>query len=177
MIDELLHRFSTKEGYTIYPDALELFLALRALKKSGPDHANWPWERTLLTVLSNSDDRIIKVLESLDLSIGQGCDIEKVILSYDVGAEKPDVKMFEHAARHAPGDAVKVHIGDDLEKDAIAAIKAGNGWHGLFLDRERKYQEWNTDQEHQGLVKVERDGHVVAVLDSLDVLRRWQPSS
>jgi HAD superfamily hydrolase (TIGR01549 family) len=176
MIEELLYRFSTKEGYAIYPDAFNLFKALRVAKKSGADNANWLWGRATVTVLSNSDDRIIKVLESLDLSIGKGCDIEKVILSYHVGAEKPDVKMFEHAAKDAPENAVKVHVGDELAKDAMAAIKAGYGWNGLLLDRERKYEEWSADQEHHGLVKVERDGHIVPVIDSLDALRKWQPS-
>lgn len=177
MIEELLHRFSTKEGYAIYPDALNLFIALRIAKRSTPENADWPWGRTLVTVVSNSDDRIITVLESLGLSIGKGGDIENVVLSYDVGAEKPDARMFEWAARSAPEDVVKVHVGDDVEKDAVAAMQARDGWYGVLLDRERKYEEWNADQEHHGLVKLERDVHVITVLDSLDSLKQWSPSS
>lgn len=177
MIEELLHRFSSKEGYAIYPDALNLFIALRIAKKSIPENANWPWGRTLVTVLSNSDGRIISVLESLGLTIGQGADIEKVVLSYDVGVEKPDARMFEYAAKGAPEDSVKVHIGDELAKDAVAAMKAGDGWHGLLLDREKQYEEWKGDVEHHGHVKVERDGHIITVLDSFEALRQWTPSS
>jgi FMN phosphatase YigB (HAD superfamily) len=175
MIEELLHRFSSREGYSIYPDAQQLFLTLRIVNKSIPENANWPWGKTIVSVLSNSDDRIISVLESLGISVGEGADIENVILSYDVGVEKPNAKMFDHAAMNAPDDAVKVHVGDDVEKDAVAAMRAGNGWHGLLLDRAKKYEEWNADQEHHGLVKIERDGHVITVLDSLESLRHWNP--
>ena len=177
MIDELLHRFSSKEGYAIYPDALNLFIALRIAKKSIPENADWPWGRTLVTIVSNSDDRIINVLQSLGLTVGKGQDIEKVVLSYDVGFEKPDAKIFEFAAETAPEDAVKLHIGDDLRKDAVAAMQAGNGWYGLLLDREKQYEEWKSDVEHQGLVKLERDGQVVTVLNNFDALKQWTPSS
>jgi FMN phosphatase YigB (HAD superfamily) len=177
MIDELLHRFSSKEGYGIYPDALNLFIALRIVKKSIPENAEWPWGRTVVSVVSNSDDRIISVLESLGLTIGKGADIEDVILSYDVGAEKPDPAVFEFAAKSAPEGAVKLHVGDDVGKDAVGALQAGEGWHGVLLDRERKYDEWNADQEHEGVMKLERDGHVITVLDSLEKLRQWSPKS
>lgn len=177
MIEELLHRFSSKEGYDIYPDAQKLFLALRIAKKSIPENANWPWGKTIVNVLSNSDDRIVSVLESLGVSIGPGADVEDVIVSYDVGAEKPDVRMFEYAAGRAPEDVVKVHLGDDVDKDAVAAMRAGSGWHGILLDREKHFEEWNADQEHHGLVKIERDGCLVAVIDSLESLRYWKPDS
>jgi FMN phosphatase YigB (HAD superfamily) len=175
MIRDLLHRFSSKEGYDIYPDAQSLFLALRIVKKSIPENANWPWGKTIVNVTSNSDSRIISVLESLGVSVGENADVEKVTMSYEVGAGKPDARMFEYAARNAPEDAVKVHVGDDIGKDAVAAMKAGNGWRGLLLDREKKYEEWNADQEHSGLVKIERDGHLITVLDSLESLRHWTP--
>lgn len=175
MIEALLHHFSSKDGYEIFPDAQRLFLALRIARKSIPENADWPWGRTIVNITSNSDDRIKGVLESLQVIIGNGADIENVTLSYDVGSEKPDSRMFEYAARNAPEDAVKVHVGDDLEHDAVGAFGAGDGWHGILLDREKNYEEWNGDQEHHGLVKIEHNGHIIPVLDSLDSLRHWNP--
>ncbi len=36
---------------------------------------------------------------------------------------------------------LKIHIGDDLQKDCLGAIRAGTGWHALLLDRTREEPE------------------------------------
>lgn len=68
-------------------------------------------------------------------------DIDFVVLSYDVGVEKPDQKIFD-AARELgamgselePGECL--HVGDDFVKDVQAAEAAG--WKSLKVDRSRE---------------------------------------
>lgn len=58
-----------------------------------------------------------------------------VTLSYDVGYEKPDRRIWDAAAKQASAASDgwrKVHVGDDLEKDVRGAEDAG--WKGLHWD-------------------------------------------
>lgn len=96
-------------------------------------------------------------------------DIHFVILSYDVGAEKPDPRTFRAAkdvlefalgggngsqpgivpsrkegwavtSESANADGfISLHIGDDVQKDVVGAQKAG--FHSILLDREGKYSQ------------------------------------
>ena len=61
-------------------------------------------------------------------------DINFLILSYDVGFEKPDSRIFDAAKQMVPGQERFLHVGDDLQKDYYAAKRAG--WEGFLLDRE-----------------------------------------
>ena len=68
----------------------------------------------LLAVVSNFDRRLRAVLH--DLKLGQFFDA--VILSSEVGADKPDSRIFERALRTlnvTPGEAL--HVGDDPTRD------------------------------------------------------------
>src|SRR6185436_16098425 len=86
--------------------------------------ARWPWE-TRVGIVTNSDDRVPGILESFGLRIGpgrcadpggggeaephggvasgegdedgSGFDVDFVALSYDVGVEKPDRRIFDAA--------------------------------------------------------------------------------
>ncbi len=58
------------------------------------------------------------------------------MLSYDVGFEKPDSRIFDATKQMLWGQERFLHIGDDLEKDYSAAKRAG--WEGILLDREAK---------------------------------------
>lgn len=78
--------------------------------------------------------------ESWDLGHGRD-DIDFVVLSYDVGVEKPDRKIFDAARELSaigsdlePGECL--HVGDDFVKDVQAAEAAG--WKSLKVDRSRK---------------------------------------
>lgn len=156
-----------------------------------------PFERVIIGVLSNSDDRISVVLESLGVSVGSyradqdvtsgrlpgfegrgdfrsrlnqsrmedgsgdgngngsRTDIDLVITSYEAGEEKPDPLIFRVAERQAErvlldwdsssvastsasvagaGEWTRIHIGDDLEKDFRAALRAG--WDAFYLPRD-----------------------------------------
>lgn len=65
-------------------------------------------------------------------------DINFVMLSYDVGSEKPDSKIFDSTKQMVPGQERFLHVGDDLQKDYYAAKRAG--WEGFLMDREAKSQ-------------------------------------
>ena len=150
---ELLQRFSSSDGYMLYPDVLPFFEAIRIHKERtlGTGHS----ADLLLGILTNSDDRVISILESFGLRINPWrygtkkvgiahanpkiCDdIDFVALSYDVGFEKPQRRIFDATREMAElnrfGVSHCVHVGDDLEKDYEGAEAAG--WKGLFLDRE-----------------------------------------
>ena len=131
-------------------------------------------------VISNSDDRVPTILSSLGLSIGSGRhhhhppptqrnmsrdfissddpnDIQFIILSYEVGAEKPDRPIFAAAEDwlksnlappdekhlHADKDLLAhwhfLHVGDDLRKDVFAARSAG--WDSVLIDRQNRYMD------------------------------------
>ncbi|KAJ6157681.1 hypothetical protein N7470_005273 [Penicillium chermesinum] len=71
-----------------------------------------------------------------------GVDIDMVITSYEAGEEKPGRVIFDVARRQAglllpSGVSAEslwcVHVGDDYEKDYLAA--RGAGWQSCFLDR------------------------------------------
>jgi len=148
----LIYRFSSEEGYRLYPDVVPLIRRLRG--KPGP---NAP--RVVIGIITNSDDRVPSVLSSLGLSVspfryglqvpqeqqaGQQYDVDFTVLSYDVGHEKPDRRIFaaaEDMLMKNPmavgtdtADWDKVYIGDDVEKDVGGALNAG--WKAILVDRE-----------------------------------------
>ena len=132
----------------LYPDVLPFFQRLRALKQRS---RNKP--RLLLGILTNSDDRVPLILASLGLKVNPwrlGMEAERVqknsevhhdfdfvALSYDIGFEKPDRRLFdatkEMANVYKAANVKCIHIGDDLEKDYQGAEAAG--WTGVLLDR------------------------------------------
>jgi hypothetical protein len=90
---------------------------LRAAKTTPPSNVcTWPWDKTIVSIITNSDSRVPSILESFGgLSIAarrfhtptkdyqrpspisSDEDISFTILSYDVGHEKPSPQIF-HAA-------------------------------------------------------------------------------
>ncbi|KAJ5153289.1 uncharacterized protein N7482_009767 [Penicillium canariense] len=188
MIDALLDRFAGDGGYTLYEDVAPFFARMRELRAS----STTPFDRILLGVISNSDDRVPEVLKALGLRVGDmradqdmssmelpgfeervsghtarpqqpntanqraqaDADLDLVITSYEAGAEKPNRLIFDVAKRqarllarrdaHAHGstpagldetdDWTCVHVGDDYQKDYVAAIDAG--WGSYLLERD-----------------------------------------
>ena len=67
--------------------------------------------------------------------------IDFVVLSYDIGFEKPDRRIFDEAQRVALARACApasakwsyMHVGDDKDKDYQGARNAG--WRGILVDR------------------------------------------
>jgi FMN phosphatase YigB (HAD superfamily) len=157
LISDLLRRYSTKEGYTLYPDVQEFFQRIQRYKGSGKAlGAEWPFERTIVGIITNSDDRVPGILESFGLQINSRRysassspdkysstqdDVDFVVLSYDVGYEKPDKRVFgaavsmlaEMTPENPSSEYEKLYVGDDLEKDYDGAEAVG--WNAVLVDR------------------------------------------
>ncbi|KAI6777207.1 hypothetical protein HG530_001152 [Fusarium avenaceum] len=154
----LLHRFASNEGYETESGLIEAF---KGLKSSSSRH----FDKLVVGVVTNSDDRIPSILASLGLTVSQlrygteskpeqiksqTYDIDFHCMSYDVGVEKPDKRIFNAAelmlarvisARNGKslGEAEveaeswqKVYVGDDYSKDVVGSANAG--WNPVLLD-------------------------------------------
>lgn len=84
-----------------------------------------------LGVISNADHMLPGILEEVDLARF----FDTVTYSFDVGAEKPDTRIFRHAIATAGATAKQsVHVGDSFEADYLGARRAG--LHAILLQRE-----------------------------------------
>lgn len=208
LVNELLHRYSTKEGYDIFPDVLPFFEMLRT--RSHTYNAQvWPWEKTVVGIITNSDDRVPGILESFGLKVGPrrvggsddreadaalADDISFVVLSYDIGVEKPQRAIFDAAYKlfqetlARTGDEPdaqyweKLHVGDSLEHDIAGANQAG--WKALRLDRQEQGQESSISKgirvthEHVKTGDVSYDIEVYTIKDlgalrAIDPTKKW----
>lgn len=100
--------FAEAGVWEIYPDVIEV------LERLQPSFA--------LGVISNFDGRLRMILEQLGISKY----FSEVVISSEVGADKPDPFIFERAlqlAEVAPNEAL--HVGDDPVRDWEAAAAAG----------------------------------------------------
>ncbi|KAJ8661239.1 hypothetical protein O0I10_002988 [Lichtheimia ornata] len=124
LFDSLYTRFMTAEGYATFPDVDK---TLAELKRRGFQ----------MGVISNSDERVLSVIKSLNLD--QHFDF--VLPSCLAGYEKPALEIFDKAlqiANVSPQNAL--HVGDDAEKDFQGARDAG--WHSVLLERSKlSYQD------------------------------------
>ena len=155
LVPDLLARFSTSEGYNLYPDVAPFFRSLLEATKDVSTHK----KETVVGVLTNSDDRVPQILSSFGLLVGPRRygipsprskqnpdiyhDIDFVALSYDIGFSKPSPEVF-HAAKEMVQETYGqdldcLHVGDDLEKDYHAAKAAG--WQSILLDREGEHKD------------------------------------
>lgn len=204
LYDHLLHRFSTGDGYKLYGDVLPFFEYLRRVKSGKTEgYENpWKWDHTVVGVISNSDDRVFGVLKSLGVGVMQprnekaktspDPDIDFVVLSYDVGVEKPHSKMFETAENmlketllerkrnQSIDEFEKLYVGDDLKKDYFGAKAAG--WNALLLDRKGRFEESLPNKTSIATVDFKQrkeGGHMgekVDVIRNLEALPKWVPS-
>jgi FMN phosphatase YigB (HAD superfamily) len=165
LVSELLTRYSTQQGYTLFSDVIPFFNMLKDRSDQRPDHLRWPWERTVVGIISNSDDRVLSVLQSFGLKIrpqrvgmpgecrvqaDMDDDITFIVLSYDAGFEKPDRRIFDAArqmleksiAKNCRSDGpvsirdfTRLYVGDSLEHDYFGAKEAG--WDAVLVDRSK----------------------------------------
>ncbi|EMD89495.1 hypothetical protein COCC4DRAFT_207509 [Bipolaris maydis ATCC 48331] len=114
LTSELLEHYSSSKGYTVFDDVRPLFSMLRNAKQG--HSSSWPWDTTIVGIITNSDDRIPSVLSSFGLDVAsrrytnnnnnstkevntvvQDQDIDFVLLSYDASVEKPHPVIFSLA--------------------------------------------------------------------------------
>ncbi|TWU73227.1 hypothetical protein ED733_004939 [Metarhizium rileyi] len=161
----LMHRFASSEGYN---EESGLVPALRAFRRQ---NSRQRFEKVVIGVVTNSDDRVPSILSSFGLRVSplrygttdespvppeEAYDIDFHCMSYDVGVEKPDSRIFEAAelmlgrrvmakrSGEAPtpaelGSWLKVYVGDEHAKDVVGAANAG--WNAVLLDSEGIYTE------------------------------------
>ena len=116
--DILWHRFCTRDGFQLRAHAGECLERLHAWRESQPEG-----ERTRIAVISNWDDRLPALLDDL----GVLSDMDAVITSREIGAEKPDSRIFEAARERlgVPRSARCIHIGDSWSRDVLGAHDSG----------------------------------------------------
>ncbi|KAJ4350190.1 uncharacterized protein N0V89_008811 [Didymosphaeria variabile] len=202
LISELLKRYSSSEGYKLFPDAKALFDILRQAQNQASSENPWKWDRTVVGVISNSDDRVPSVLSSLGLNVASrrvgstiqhvavSEDISFVVHSYDVGYEKPDSRIFNaatdilaasSASLGSIDDYKRLYVGDSLNHDYIGAEKAG--WHAVLIDRHGSEKEWRAETERKTPLQTKwvegEDGKrkKIVVVNGLDELVNWHPKN
>ncbi|KAM3421787.1 putative hydrolase C7D4.05 [Cercospora zeina] len=198
MVPKLLHRFWCDEGYTLFEDVRPLVGRLRDTHRAEKT-------RVVIGVITNSDDRVPDILTSFGLKVrplrhgqqnakasvvgGDGQDdFEFSVMSYDVGYEKPDRRIFE-AAEEMLRTALlgaesenfeewrKVYVGDEYQKDVVGALAAG--WNAVLIDREtagqREDLQWLDEKPVGNLYDVFQHSRAVG-FGSLEKLAQWFPS-
>ena len=106
--DELWSEFTKPGVWALYPEIIEVLSALRG--------------RFRLGVISNFDSRLRKILPQLGISEF----FDELVLSSEVGAEKPSPHIFAEALRRLKSEpAEALHAGDEPEADWRGAAAAG----------------------------------------------------
>lgn len=103
-----------------YPPYPEVVAVLHELRSQGLE----------LHIVSNNTENLRAILASL----GWESWFRSVSFSQEVGADKPDPKVFEIAVERAgvPANEVR-HVGDGWQTDVLGAVRAG--LRPVFLDR------------------------------------------
>lgn len=107
--DELYYDFGTPKPWRIFDDVLPTITALRE-------------QGTRLAVISNWDDRLCPLLETLELAR----EFEVILVSAEVGHTKPAPEIFQAAAAtlQLPPSEI-LHVGDSEIEDHHGAQAAG----------------------------------------------------
>ena len=107
--DELYYDFGTPKPWRIFDDVLPTITALRE-------------QGTRLAVISNWDDRLCPLLETLELAR----EFEVILVSAEVGHTKPAPEIFQAAAEalRLPSSEI-LHVGDSENEDHHGAQTAG----------------------------------------------------
>lgn len=130
-----------------------MFQKIRALRQSAIK-SSIMCSKLEIGIITNSDHRVPSVLAELGLHVGHRrygtsthvsdledssqVDINFVVMSYDVGIEKPDRRIFDIARQlGSNGQVIEpyecLHVGDHIQQDFLGAQAAG--WNSLLLSR------------------------------------------
>jgi len=116
----LYHAFERPDVWQIYTD---VFPVIRALKKHGMD----------IGIISNWDARLRPLLKDLDLEKY----FEPIIISCEVGVEKPKKEIFESARDRCNCSFSEIiYIGDQSDFDVVAPKKLG--MKAFLIDRDKR---------------------------------------
>jgi putative hydrolase of the HAD superfamily len=109
--------FETAAPWIIYPETLQTLEMLKTLEIE-------------LAIISNFDSRLYPVLQALGIAHW----FQSVTISTQVGAAKPDAKIFEVAiAKHPYLPTQAWHVGDSWSEDYEGSTAAG--LQGIWLNR------------------------------------------
>jgi putative hydrolase of the HAD superfamily len=120
--DTVYDHFATAAPWRLYDDTFEAIALARA-------------HHLRIGLLSNFDPRLRPILSALAITHH----FDPLIISCEVGAEKPSPTIFE-AARAACGDVAPESIaliGDTPEEDIAGAQRAG--WRSCLIDRDGRH--------------------------------------
>lgn len=149
LLPELIEHFASMKGYTIHDDVMPCLQELQ--------HTNLK-----LGIISNSDPRTMKVMESLGI-VPEYISPDSITTSWEVGKAKPSLEIFQAAARKlgvAPHETLMV--GDDLDEDYKGAREAG--LQSVLLQRSRH----NADYVRRENSKADLQGvRIAASLDEI----------
>ncbi len=117
-LDDIHTEYEKGVVWKLYPESLAI---LRSLRDAG----------YRLGVISNASHSLPSILEKLGLAKY----FDTITYSFDVGAEKPDVRIFRRAVAQANATEERcVHVGDSFEADYLGARRAG--LHAVLVCRE-----------------------------------------
>jgi putative hydrolase of the HAD superfamily len=118
IFEELWQHFAGPRAWRVYGDVIPCFNELEGMG-------------VRLGLISNWDVRLPRVLRGL----GLWDRFEVTVVSYDVGAEKPDSRIFREALRRAELEPEQgLHVGDSYEADLRGAQRVG--MYALWLNRD-----------------------------------------
>lgn len=125
LFEDLYTQFSTADAWSVTPGAREMLTRLRSLGLR-------------LGVLSNWDSRLPGMLDELEL---RGC-FDFLVISYQVGHEKPHRAIFKEGLRRAgTNPAETLHVGDSWEADILPARSLGIRTFWVAPEEERARRE------------------------------------
>ncbi|KAG1737629.1 HAD-like domain-containing protein [Suillus lakei] len=136
IVPSLMERFSSRQGYKLFHDSLPVLRRLHQMNI-----------RTAL--ISNTDTRMLSVLKDLEIAPY----LDPILLSEEVGTEKPDINIFRLAFSKQLIPKQGIHVGDELESDYHGARAAG--MHALLLRRNRPEGDGERKEEDENLQGVQ----------------------
>jgi len=153
LVPAIINHFWCSDGYERHDDAYRFVQDVKSHRKMLQASGS-----VFFGVLSNSDTRLPDILRSFEYKVGnisanpefeagiktpEDVDFQFIVLSYDVGHEKPAKEIFDTTESivrkklmqqdQADDQLVKLYVGDEVRKDGIGAQKAG--WHAIVVDR------------------------------------------